>query len=33
MAVLLDVELALSEGVPELDGAVARARDDLAVVG
>lgn len=33
VAVLLDVELALAEGVPELDGAVTRARDDLTVVG
>jgi len=28
-----DVELALAEGVPELDGAVTRTRDDLTVVG
>ena len=33
MAILLDVVLALSEGVPELDRLVARARDDLPVVG
>ncbi len=33
MAVVGDVELALAERVPELDGAVARARDDLTVVG
>ena len=33
VTVLLDVELALAEGVPELDRAVARARDDLTVVG
>lgn len=33
VTVVGDVELALAEGVPELDGAVARARDDLAVVG
>jgi hypothetical protein len=28
-----DSVLAVSEGVPELDGSVARAGDDLAVVG
>lgn len=33
VTILLDVELALSEGVPELDGAVAGSRDDLTVVG
>ena len=33
MAILLDVVLALSEGVPELDRLVARAGDDLPVVG
>jgi hypothetical protein len=33
VTVLLDVELALSEGVPELDGAVSGSRDDLTVVG
>jgi hypothetical protein len=33
VAILDDGELALTEGVPELDGAVARARDDLTVVG
>lgn len=33
VALVLDVELALSEGVPELDGAVTRSRNDLAVVG
>lgn len=33
MAILLDVELALAEGVPELDGAVTRSRNDLPVVG
>lgn len=32
VTVLLDVELALSKGVPELDGAVSGARDDLSVV-
>jgi hypothetical protein len=33
VAVLGDVELALAEGVPQLDGAVTRGRDDLSVVG
>ena len=33
MAILHDVVLALAEGVPELDRLVARARDDLPVVG
>lgn len=33
MAILLDIVLALAEGVPELDGLVTRARDDLPVVG
>ena len=33
MAILLDVVLALAKGVPELDRAVACARDDLPVVG
>lgn len=33
MTVVGDVELALAEGVPELDGAVTRTGDDLAVVG
>jgi hypothetical protein len=32
VAVLLDGVLALTEGVPQLHGAVARARDDLSVV-
>lgn len=32
VTVVGDVELALAQGVPELDGAVARARNDLAVV-
>lgn len=32
VAVLLDGELAVTEGVPQLDGAVAAARHDLAVV-
>lgn len=30
---ILDVVFALSEGVPELDGAVARAGYDLTVIG
>lgn len=33
VALLRDGVLAIAEGVPELDGAVARAGDDLAVVG
>ena len=33
VAILLDVVLALAKGVPELDRAVACARDDLPVVG
>ncbi len=33
MTIVGDVELALAEGVPELDGAVTRTRDDLTVVG
>lgn len=33
VAIVGDVELALAEGVPELDGAVTRSRDDLTVVG
>ena len=32
MTILLDVVLALAEGVPQLDGAVARTRDNLAIV-
>jgi len=32
VAVLLDGELALSEGVPQLDGLVTGSRDDLTVV-
>lgn len=32
MAILLNVELALAERVPELDGAVTRTRHDLTVV-
>lgn len=33
MALVGDGELAVTEGVPQLDGAVARAGDNLAVVG
>lgn len=33
MTFLLDIKLALSEGVPELDRAVATSTDDLTVVG
>ena len=33
VTVLGDDELALSKGVPEVDGAVARSRDDLTVIG
>ena len=33
MTLLGDGELAITEGVPELDGSVARARDNLSVVG
>ena len=33
MALLGDGELAVTEGVPQLDGAVAGTGDDLAVVG
>ena len=33
MVLVGDGELAVAERVPQLDGAVARARDDLAVVG
>ena len=32
MAILLDGELALTEGVPELDGLVTGSRDDLTVI-
>ena len=32
VAILLDVVLALAEGVPQLDGAVTGAGDDLPVV-
>ena len=33
VALVGDGELAVTEGVPQLDGAVARAGDDLSVVG
>ena len=33
MPLLVDGELAVTEGVPQLDRAVARARNDLTVVG
>lgn len=33
MALVGDGELAVTQGVPQLDGAVARAGDNLAVVG
>lgn len=33
MALLADGELAVTEGVPQLDGSVTGAGDDLAVVG
>ena len=33
VAVLGDVELAFTQGVPQLDGSVSRGRDDLSVVG
>ena len=33
VAVILDVVFAFTEGIPELDTAVARAGDDLSVVG
>jgi len=33
VTILLDGELALTEGVPQLDGLVAGSRDDLTVVG
>jgi hypothetical protein len=32
VAILLDVVLAFTEGVPELDGLVTRSRDDLPVI-
>lgn len=33
VALVSDGELAVTEGVPELDGAITRTRDDLAVIG
>ena len=33
MTLLLDIKLALAEGVPELDGLVTGAANDLPVVG
>ena len=33
VALVRDRELAVAEGVPQLNGPVARARDDLTVVG
>ena len=33
MTILLDVELAFSKGVPELDGSIPGSGDDLTVVG
>ena len=33
VSLILDVELALSKGVPELDGSVSGSRDNLSVVG
>jgi len=33
VALLFNIKLALAEGVPELDSAIARAGDDLPVVG
>lgn len=33
MALVSDAVLAVTQGVPELDGTVTRAGDDLAVVG
>jgi hypothetical protein len=33
MTLVSDGELAVAESIPELDGAVARSRDDLTVVG
>lgn len=32
VSLVLDIVLALSQGVPELDGLVARSRNDLSVV-
>ena len=33
MSLFGDCEFAVAESVPQLDGAVTRARDDLAVIG
>ena len=33
MAVLDEIELAVAQGVPDLDGLVSRGGDDLTVVG
>lgn len=33
VTILFDVVFAFAEGVPKLDGPVARTRDDLSVVG
>lgn len=33
MSLVGDGELAVTEGVPELDGAISGSRDDLSVVG
>ena len=33
MSLLSDSELAVTESVPELDGTIARSRNDLSVVG
>ena len=33
MTIIDNVELALSEGVPQLDGSVSGSRNDLSVVG
>lgn len=33
MAIILNVIFALSQSIPELDGSIARTRDDLSVIG
>lgn len=33
MALLLDIELALAKGIPQLDGSVTATTDNLSVVG
>lgn len=33
MPLLGDCELAVSQGIPELDGAIARTRDNLTIIG